>query len=131
MRRCLFGILLTVCLANAQEFVSRPERVVEAPKRGLWKASLAVLAAAQVMDIHSSFGCPEANGMLRSSGGTFGARAVGIKSGVIGAVVLMQYLSLRRSSRSARMNSAVNFAIAGATVGVAARNYAIRGQSRQ
>ena len=116
-----------------QSRISRHERALlsRAPKRGLWKASLAVLAAAQIMDIHSSFGCPEVNGMLRSSGGTFGAKAVGIKVGLVGVVVLTQYLALRRSGRSARMTSAVNFAVAGVTAGIAARNYAIRGQSRQ
>jgi hypothetical protein len=131
MRRCLVSILLCACFAEAQEFVRRPELIPEPPKRGLWKASLAVLVAAQVLDIHSSVGYPEANRLLRSSGGTFGAKAVGIKVGLSGVVALTQYLTLRRSHRSATRYSTANLAVAGAMTGIAIRNYSIRGQCRR
>ena len=87
---------------------------------GLWKWSLAAVAAANVADGVTSAGRHELNPVL--GGGRFGARAVGVKVGISAAVVGVQWLVVRRNPAAARKAAWINFAMAGATGAVAASN---------
>ena len=56
-----------------------------------WKARVVALAAADVMDVRSSWEEIERNSALAGEGGTFEARGALIKAGTIGGVVVTQY----------------------------------------
>ncbi len=122
LRRIIILAVCTWCL-NAQDVQKSLEEGQKAPRRGLWKVSIAALAASQVLDIHSSWGYPEVNGVIRSPAGRFGAKAVGIKAAVSGLVVVGQWMAFRKSNRSARVFAVLNLTAAGATAGAAAWNY--------
>lgn len=85
----------------------------------LWKASLAALAGASAWDTQSSWGGSEANPVLGH--GNFGARQAGVKIGLIGGVALVEWITVRKTHRD-RVLTWTNFAAAGVTAGVAARN---------
>ena len=106
----VFGLLCMSMAAAAEE------------RRGsrLWKWSLAVLAAANVADAATSLGHRELNPVL--GGGPFGARSVGVKMGIAGGGVAIQYLILRHRPAAAPKAAVINFAMAGVTGGIAARN---------
>lgn len=129
MLRYISLLVVCACLVNAQDMSLVSERDHRgAPKRLLWKVSLAALVATQIMDSRSSWGYPEANALLRSPSGTFGGKAIGIKTAMTGGTVLAQWKALRKPWASTALYTIVNFAVAAATAGVAARNYSVRGQ---
>jgi hypothetical protein len=75
----------------------------------LWMTSLGALAGANALDAISSWGKQEGNPLLRSSDGTFGARGLAIKSGIIGASLVPQYL-LRDHKEMRKTFAIINFA---------------------
>jgi len=81
------------------------------------------LAAASAADVHSSWGRPEGNPLLRGPDGRFGGRALGIKLGAAGAAGLAQWLALRRRPQWEGNVAALNFALAAWTGAVGASNY--------
>jgi hypothetical protein len=91
----------------------------------LWKASIAAVAAGSAVDIHSSLGKPEANGMLANRQGVFSAQGIGLKLIIAGAAVgTQQYLLHKHPAASGYKTGAlINFAVAGALGGVAVHNY--------
>ncbi len=91
--------------------------------RKLWWVALAALAAASAADAHSSWGRPEKNALLRGPDGRFGARALGIKLGAVGAAGLAQWLALRHRPRWEGSLAALNFTLAAWTGGVGASNH--------
>lgn len=95
-------------------------------RSGVWVASVAALIAANAMDAHSSWRYPEGNGLLRGADGTFGPRALWIKSGLIGGVVAVQWLLTRHRRRGEPILAIMNFGAAAATTGAAVRNYRVR-----
>jgi hypothetical protein len=100
----------------------------ETSKPTLWKASVISLAAANAMDIHSSWGKHELNPAL--SGGnqaTFGTQGALIKLGLQGGLIGLEYLITRRhpAGKVYRSLAVVNFGAAGAMSAVAAHNYSI------
>jgi hypothetical protein len=99
-------------------------RVYEkAQKRWMW--STAALVAASFVDAHSSMGKMEANGLLRSADGRFGARGMGIKMGMVGGILFSQYMIVKKNPGLAGTLGWANFGMAGVKLGVAARNYGI------
>jgi hypothetical protein len=115
-------------------FVSPAESV--SWKRRMWKASVAALAGASAVDAASSWGGHELNPLLRGTNGNFGGRAVAIKAGLAGGILVGQYFALRHTARGGETGGpggntyatfgVVNFAAAAVLGGVAARNYGIR-----
>jgi hypothetical protein len=97
-------------------------------KRGwtkVWTASVAVLAAVNVMDARSSVGRYETNPLLRDGQGRFSAgRAIAVKSVASGGIILMQVLLRKRmpEQRLEKPSAIVNFAAAAAVGAVAYRN---------
>jgi hypothetical protein len=96
--------------------------------RRLWKASIAAVAAGSAVDIHSSLGKPEANGLLANRQGVFSAQGIGLKLIIAGAAVgTQQYLLHKHPTASVYKTGAfINFAVAGTLGGVAVHNYGNR-----
>jgi hypothetical protein len=102
------------------------------PERAAWKkrwiASWVVLAAVNVLDVHSSMGRGEANPLFRNSEGRFApGKAILIKSAIAGGFFSYQLWRVRSHPEK---NSYVPFTImngigAGALGTVAAHNYSL------
>jgi hypothetical protein len=92
------------------------------PSRKMWLASVALLAAASVADAASSWGRPELNPVLRSANGRFGGRAVGIKCGLVGATLTMEWLLGRNRPQADRPFAWMNFAAGAGTAAAALHN---------
>ena len=89
-------------------------------RRRLWKWSIGMLAAANAADVMTSMGRYELNPVLGQ--GRFGPRATSVKIGISAATMGAQFLILRRWPEALRKAAYLNFALAGATGGVAASN---------
>ena len=74
----------------------------------LWLTSVATMVAATAADASTSWSYREGNGILASHNGTFGAKGVGIKAGVTGALLVPQYF-LRHHSELRSKFIAANF----------------------
>jgi hypothetical protein len=100
---------------------------LQAEEKTLWKASLTSLAAANALDVRSSWGKHELNPALADSGGNFGREGALIKLGLQGGLFAAEYLITRGhpSKKVYRVLTVVNFGAAGATAAVAARNFTI------
>jgi len=100
---------------------------IEAPKRKMrfWKASALVLAGALAADTASSWGRPELNPLVRGQGGRFDARSFGIKAGIAGGGLALQYFLLKRAPHAERAAAYSNFAAAGTLAYGAARNWSL------
>lgn len=97
-----------------------------------WYASQASLAAANVLDVHSSWGKYELNPVLKSSDGRFGTKGVLLKAAIVGGLVGYQHLVyhkiLRKEEDKKRFIKAAtiaNFCLTGVFTGVAIHNYQI------
>lgn len=93
--------------------------------RGLWIASIVVLAGANFADAQSSWRKDEANRTLAGTQGTFGTKGALIKGGVNSLWVIGQLVSLRKNPTHRRLLAVVNFAAASIFVVAAYRNYGI------
>jgi hypothetical protein len=120
---------LTANLSSA-EVIEHPHNLKEesrieqkAQKRWMWSAI--ALTAASFADVHSSWGKSEANGLLRSSNGTFGAKGLGIKAGMVGGILLGQHLIVSKNPKLAGATTFANYGMAGLKLSVATRNYQI------
>jgi hypothetical protein len=90
----------------------------------LYRASLAALVAANAVYVHSSWGHVEANPIL-GRGRRFDGRSAAIKGGIVGGLMLTQWLIARRNPGVKRRLAVINFAVAGGVGAVAARNYEV------
>lgn len=86
--------------------------------------SLIALGAANTLDVLSSRGGYELNPVLGR--GDFGARQIGIKGGVIAAVVIGEVLLVRRWPWTARPLKWINLGDSAVTAGIAIRNWETR-----
>ena len=95
--------------------------------RRVWYASLAAIAVSNTLDIQSSWGKHELNGLLAGPGGAFTARSAGIKIGFQMPLIAVEFWQVRHSpSRASYWTSAVsNFAASGIFTRTAIRNYGI------
>lgn len=94
--------------------------------RHAWKRSLLPLIASQGLDAHSSWGMRELNPVLADRNGAFGMKAAGVKFGVVGALIGIEYLIVKKFPNSARVFSKMNWGGAILTTGFAVHNYSIR-----
>lgn len=97
------------------------------PKR-LWKASIAAMAAGTLVDIHSSLGKHETNGLLANQQGVFSTQGIGLKLAIAGAAVGVQQYLLHKHPATAgyKTGALVNFAAAGFLGGTALHNYGVK-----
>jgi hypothetical protein len=118
---CFAACLFPLCAQSAEPF-RRP-----VPGKSLWRASLVTLAAANALDVHSSWGKHELNGTLAGSDGRFGGQGALLKLGVVGGFVGIEYLLTRRhpNGKLYRALSFINFGAAAVTSGVAVHNYTV------
>ena len=92
-----------------------------------WKISLTALAAANVVDAASSWNKHELNPALAGPSATFGWPALGIKLGITGAVLGVEWLATRHGAHPGlyRALSIVNFGGVAAIGAVAGHNFTI------
>ncbi|WP_031500079.1 hypothetical protein [Bryobacter aggregatus] len=95
----------------------------KAQKRWIWSA--VALTAASFADVQSSWGKMESNPMLRSSNGTFGAKGMGIKLGIVGGILASQTILVNRAPAFAKPLTYANFGLTAVKVGIAVRNSSI------
>ncbi len=93
--------------------------------RALWLTSIAAMTAGSAADAFSSWHKQEANGLLASSNGTFGAKGVAVKAG-IGAAVLVPQIIFRKRRDWHTAFAVSNFAEAGIYAGVTAHNLTVK-----
>ncbi len=127
----IFIALFSPLLAPAADAVIPPaypsvDSAARMASQRSWKLSLIPLVASQGLDASSSWGMRELNPILADRNGAFGAKAAGIKFGMVGAFIGIEYLVVRKFPRSARVFSKMNWAGAAVTTGLAVHNYSIR-----
>jgi hypothetical protein len=93
-----------------------------------WAISLAPLVASEALDAASSYGLRELNPVLAQPDGRFGMKAACVKFGVIGGLIGVEYLLVRKYPRSAKFFTVINWTTAGATTGLAIHNYTLPGR---
>lgn len=93
-----------------------------------WAISLAPLLASEALDAASSYGLRELNPMLAQPDGRFGMKAAGVKFGVVGGLIGVEYLLVKKYPRSAKFFTVINWTTAGATTGLAIHNYTLPGR---
>lgn len=89
-----------------------------------WNYSVAFLASAETSDALSSRGLYERNPILGRS--AFGARQELIKGGLIGALVVSEWLIVRHHPSMRKGLTVANYAVGGVTFGVAAYNWRMK-----
>jgi len=97
-----------------------------AVERARWYKSLAALGAAHTADIASSWGHYEANPLLTSADGKFGAKGTAIKAGAMGGVALAEYLLAKKYPQITKYFKYLNYGQAVPLAVVAGRNFSMR-----
>lgn len=93
--------------------------------RRLWLGSIFAVATASGADAATSWGKYEGNSFLASSDGTFGAKALGIKVALAGALMVPEVILLRRHHDLYRKFAFVNFADAAVFTGLSFHNLTV------
>jgi hypothetical protein len=92
----------------------------------LWTASAITYTGAMAADAASSWNHYELNPVLQDRTGRFNGRGLAIKTGITGAVLLGEWLILRRRPSLARAVTIINFGVAAPVMAVAIHNFAIQ-----
>ncbi|MBX9603845.1 MAG: hypothetical protein K2X35_22755 [Bryobacteraceae bacterium] len=105
--------------------VHQPDMHTNLPKS--WQMSVLAVVAAQAGDSVSSWGAVELNPVLAPRPGMrFDGRAAGVKFGIIGALLLTEYVIVRRNPERSKRFTRLNWGLAAVTSAIAARNFAVR-----
>src|ERR1700680_570445 len=94
--------------------------------RTLYRWSVATVWAANAADVASSWKNREANPFVAGPTAQFGVTSFAIKSGFVGASLVMQHFVLRHRPDLQKRLAWMNFVTAGALGGVAAHNLSLR-----
>ena len=119
-----------VTLTNSSSMVSPKTEIASVKEksdssgRRLWLASICAVVVASSFDAATSWGKYEANSVLASSDGRFGAKGVSIKAAIAGAGLLPQLL-LRHHKDFRTTFTIANFAEAAIYTGVSVHNLGI------
>ena len=97
-----------------------------ASARTLYRWSVATVLAANAADVASSWSSREANPLVAGPTNQFGATSMAIKSGFVGASLLMQHFVLRHRPEAAKRLAWMNFISSGVLGGIAAHNMSLR-----
>jgi hypothetical protein len=116
----------TVCADGAVRLAPTPD-LGRPLSRRLWQISLAGVAAANALDVQSSWGKHELNSALAGPSGSFGARGTALKLSMQAGMVVVERRLLGHSptARGYRAAAIANFIVASAIGGVAAHNYGV------
>ena len=98
----------------------------ETPGRALYHWSVATVVAGSAADALSSWSGREANPVLAGPGAQFGVGSVALKSGLVGASLLLQHVALHHRPGLYKRLAWMNFATSGVLGGVAAHNAGVR-----
>lgn len=93
--------------------------------KNLWFGSLAALAAAHCVDVASSWGKHEANGLLQGQDGRFDGKSLAVKLGLVAGYVAIQDQAVLRDPALYRWMAGLNAVVTAAYGAVAARNFTI------
>lgn len=120
-------LLLVIMGVWATPVVAEEAAVVPVAGKNLWRASVAALAVANVMDARTSWGKYELNPTLAGKNGTFGREGALIKLGIVSGMFVLESIVLRRrpSKRFYRGLAMVNFGSASVTGAIAIRNLGV------
>jgi hypothetical protein len=88
----------------------------------MYRWSVAAVVAANAADVASSWRGREANPLVAGPNAQFGLTSVAIKSGFVGASLLIQHTVLRHRPDLTKRLAWMNFGTAGVLGGVATRN---------
>jgi hypothetical protein len=96
----------------------------------VWQASIAAVVAGSAVDMQSSLGKHETNGLLANRQGVFSMQGAGLKLAIAGAALGTQHYLVHRHPNASvyKTGALINFAVAGALSGVAVHNYGTRVQ---
>ncbi len=124
MRNILVFFGLLAGALNAQEL---PLTKPATPHLKLWRTSVATLAVANALDVHSSWGKYELNRTLAGPSGTFGRDGALLKLAFQGGLLGVEYLITRGhpTGKVYKALSVINFGAAATFGGVAAHNYTV------
>ena len=125
------ALLFTLSICSVAQAEPRMEWIPNRPvKESKWKKawnwSAAALMAGNAMDVASSYGYQEANGVLRSGNGQLNQRGTAIKFGVIAGALAGQYYLLKQNPEMEKPLAMTNFAVGAAFSGIAVRNWKVR-----
>lgn len=105
--------------------LARPQ-VTGLAGRTLYRWSVAAVLAGSVADAASGWRAEEANPVVAGTGKQFGVQSVAIKSGFVGASLLIQYIALRHRPDLYKRLAWMNLITAGALGGIAGHNVSVR-----
>src|SRR5712672_1408217 len=94
--------------------------------RTLYGWSVAAVLGANAADAATSWRAQEANSVVAGNGSQFGVASVAIKSGFVGASLLIQHIALRHRPDLYKRMAWMNIITAGALGGVASHNMNVR-----
>ena len=97
-----------------------------ASANALYRWSMVTLLAANAADVASSWRNTEANPVIAAPAAQFGLTSVAIKSGFVGASLVLQHVVLRHRPDAAKRLAWMNFVSSGVLGGVAAHNIRLR-----
>ena len=124
------SVLTTSALASDEAVTPDLKPAPTAAGRNLWKWSLVAYGTANVLDVASSVGPHygrETNALLADSYGNIHVgKAVGVKSGVVAATAIAEYLAIRKWPKLTKVFTVVNFGWSAAETGVATHNFMLR-----
>lgn len=131
--RAIFAasLLTLLSLTAAVRAEPRSEWVSSHPvKQSKWKKawawSAAALIAGNTLDVASSYGYRETNGVLRGANGQLNQRGAAIKFGVMAGALLGQHYMLKQNPELQKPLAITNFAVGAAFSGIAVRNWRVR-----
>ena len=95
-------------------------------ERTLYRWSVATVVAVNAADVLTSWSRTEANPVIARPGAQFGVSSVALKSGFVGASLLLQHVALRHHPGWHKRLAWMNFVTSGVLGGVAAHNARVR-----
>lgn len=114
---------LTAAAASiSPAYLSRADSSEKIEGRRLYLWSIAALSAGNAADAASSWRRPEANPVLAPPGATFGTQSLLLKSGLVGASLLLERWALHHNPRLYKSFAWINITVGGGLGAVAARN---------
>src|ERR1043166_755891 len=106
---------------------SRTQAFMREPlERTLYRWSVATVVAVNAADVLTSWSRTEANPVIARPGAQFGVSSVALKSGFVGASLLLQHVALRHHPGWHKRLAWMNFVTSGVLGGVAAHNARVR-----